>query len=376
MSGPKVDMAVLKQQNQQILAQARNQRLALAEKIRSGIACMQNTPAYLAQAEILLRKVSFGNEMTNLSEISRDYEILLHKFESDKNLKTLQEAAVEKIRLETSGIASAEQKIFHFHTIQQPAPTPEFHPEQEIQAFLASQEMTALHRKAVQELLSEMRSSPEHKENYYQEYQKLSALIRMQIHKMHLLYQQYQNECFDMPQEEIKKFSDFETPESITQETERIRQQAEKSLAKNYIQRQIDEVMTKYGYNLMKSELLRPLTDSGQNLYQVSPDTALNVFVSDENQVTMRVIGIGFDTELTPEQNDMLFEEQCAFCRMHPQIVKELELRGVLLQEKKYLPADKKYNKKIQTEIRSDTAGRSGRNRSVPEQQKNIMYRS
>lgn len=376
LSGPKVDMAVLKQQNQEILRQARNQRLALAEKIRSGMACMQNIPELQSKAETLLRQVQRGNEMTNLSEISAEYQILWENFQEQngKNLETLKSDALEKIRHETSAMQGIQQKHFVFTAPEPAEATPEFSPEQEIQDFLHSQEMTVSHRKAVQDILSDMHSAPQRKELYYQEYLKISALIRIQMHSMKLLYQQYQNECFDMPENEIKKFSDFQTPEEITQETEHIRQKAGTALEKDYIRRQIDDVMTKYGYDVLQSELLSPA--DGQTLYQVNSDTAVNVFVSDQNQVTMRVVGIGFDTNITPEEDETLFQEQCAFCRMHPQIVEELALRGILLQEKKHLPADKKYNKKIQTESRSETSGRSSRKRSAPEQQKNIMYRS
>ena len=54
---------------------------------------------------------------------------------------------------------------------------------------------------------------------------------------------------------------------------------------------------------------------SGQVLYGVNDDTAIDIFVSDESQVTMRVVGIGFDTDISEaedEKSDCVFEK-CAY---------------------------------------------------------------
>ena len=68
----------------------------------------------------------------------------------------------------------------------------------------------------------------------------------------------------------------------------------------------------------------------------------------------MRVVGVGFDSEISETENEKLFQEQCAFCTMHPQITAELAMRGVLLQTKKHMPPDRKFNKKIVTKTKSN----------------------
>ena len=45
---------------------------------------------------------------------------------------------------------------------------------------------------------------------------------------------------------------------------------------------------------------------SGQVLYGVNDDTAIDVFVSDESPVTMRVVGIGFDTDISEAEDENL----------------------------------------------------------------------
>ena len=108
-------------------------------------------------------------------------------------------------------------------------------------------------------------------------------------------------------------------------------------------------MMAKHGYDVIKSDMLSEVNESGQILYGVDSDTAIDVFVSDENQVTMRVVGIGFDSDINDAEDERLFQQQCAFCSMHPKITTELAMRGVILHTKKHMAPDKKFNKKIQT---------------------------
>lgn len=55
---------------------------------------------------------------------------------------------------------------------------------------------------------------------------------------------------------------------------------------------------------------------SGQVLYGVNDDTAIDIFVSDESQVTMRVVGIGFDTDISEaEKSDCVFGENALIIR-------------------------------------------------------------
>ena len=68
----------------------------------------------------------------------------------------------------------------------------------------------------------------------------------------------------------------------------------------------------------------------------------------------MRVVGIGFDSNISAAEDERLFQQQCAFCSLHPQITKELEMRGVVLHTKKHMAPDKKFNKKLQTRSKTD----------------------
>jgi len=62
---------------------------------------------------------------------------------------------------------------------------------------------------------------------------------------------------------------------------------------------------------------------------------------------------VGFDSDISVSENERLFQEQCAFCSMHPQITAELAMRGVILTTKNHMPPDRKFNKKIATKTKN-----------------------
>ena len=134
--------------------------------------------------------------------------------------------------------------------------------------------------------------------------------------------------------------------------------------------------MAMLGYNLVDSDILVDIYDSGQILYGVDDNSAIDVFVSNDNQVTMRVIGIGFDSQISDKEDDALYQKQCAFCSMHPQITAELEMRGVILHTKKHLPPDRKYNKKIKTKNTTNNNSQSKAKKELKRKEKSVMYKN
>lgn len=183
-------------------------------------------------------------------------------------------------------------------------------------------------------------------------------------------YALYCNECFDSTQAPLP-ITAFSSEEEVKKAIEALRLRAEQKISKEYIKRQIDDVMAKHGYDILRSELLEETRDD-QILYGVNDHTAIHVFVSDEQQVAMRVVGIGFDETITAEEDEQLYEQQCAFCSMHPQITQELALRGVMLTTKKHLAPDRKYNKKIKV---TATGSESRAKREMKHAAPKVMYR-
>ena len=79
--------------------------------------------------------------------------------------------------------------------------------------------------------------------------------------------------------------------------------------------------------------------------------------------VTLKIVGIGFDEEITERESDRLYEEQCNFCSMFPELVEELRIRGDILNEVRYNEANKKYNSKIKIKKNDKTKNKKKKSR-------------
>lgn len=51
---------------------------------------------------------------------------------------------------------------------------------------------------------------------------------------------------------------------------------------------------------------------------------------------------------MSDDRRHALYEEQIAFCDMHPEIIKELKKRGVVMKQKFRRPAREEFSKEIQ----------------------------
>lgn len=404
MSGPKVDYAKLREQEQAYLMKVRKNRLDIADKIKRmihqidnclgievdlikqdpqiGPSCkkiQQFQEQYKKELQTLLNTVKDGTELLNLENIMHESETLLSRFNEDvqeelqiinklvtatQKFQQLQEnrKKIEQAKRQKIVRISMENEV-QITITEEDIKEQVIAFDEEIKEFM-KKPMTSKHKNSILLLnqdLHELEVSDLDNERkskrirrLFGEYEKLTALIQQEVNDMTAIYEEYKKECFDMDSPPLS-LNEFATSKEIVEALKAVRKAAEVKVSKDYIKRQIDDVMIKHGYNVIKSDLLHEANESGQVLYGVNDDTAINVFVSNDNQVTMRVVGIGFDSEISEGENERLFKEQCAFCSMHPQITAELAMRGVLLQTKKHMPPNRKFNKKIVTKTKNSS---------------------
>ena len=107
---------------------------------------------------------------------------------------------------------------------------------------------------------------------------------------------------------------------------------------------------------MIDSEYIERVKTENRLLYKVNDSTGIDVFMSDtqEKMLTLKIVGIGFDEEMSEKESDKLYEEQCNFCSMFPELVEELRVRGVIFKEVRYNEPDKKHNTKIKVKINSE----------------------
>ena len=421
MSGPKVDTAELRRQELMRLEAAREVRQKLCEEIMDTIRRIDKQCAEVCglldedggyadnSSEIkkhrdvckkkldkLYDRVRAGNEMfdtdaarAELNEIKREFDLqddikrsmeLIEHSERLQSIKRQNEAMAgtrRRILQDIKENTVAVDDMYEFDTRADAF-------EQELTQRMNEGEMTGMHKNSILLLLQDLHelrrsgmpadTSCKRLQRLYGQYEKIGALIHSEMDVMRAVYKEYCTQCFDL-EGGPAAMSDFSSVAELKEAAEKMRERAKCRLSSEYIKRQIDDVMKKHGYDVVNSELLHEADAKGQALYGVDKDSAINVFVSDEGQVTMRVVGIGFDEDISEQESERLYQQQCAFCSLHPQLTKELEMRGVILHTKKHNPPDKKFNKKIKTRVRTENAAADRRKKELKRQGLRMMHK-
>ena len=188
--------------------------------------------------------------------------------------------------------------------------------------------------------------------------------IEIENKKIEKLYSDYLKEVYFLGIEEKKLIKDFLSEEEMKKEIELLKKKGKEIVKRNYIKEQIDEVMAKHGFNVIDPEEIDGVRKNTEVLYGIDDSTGINVFMTENaSLVTLKVIGIGFDDEITDQESERLYQEQCNFCSLHPELLDELRNRGVILEEKKYNKADKRYNSKIRVKNFASDRKSDGKNK-------------
>ncbi len=422
MSGPKVDEATLRQMEMERLAAARRARKNLMNRIQRMIDQVSNCLG--GELELLKNEADYdrivkqqseccrelkriqetvrsGNELLNIEELSKeaqwavdgfndstrsDVQILRQRLKTraefqqlETNRRQLEQAKKKKIVLLTTEKENTDAVVTEADVRELVESFSD-----EFESFMTGTTMTSKHKNAMllirQDLreLTESSIPAERKEKrikrLFGDFRRMREHIQTEMDEMAALYAEYEKECFDLSAP-LKNITSFDSKSAIEEEIAAAKKCAEARLSKEYIQRQINEVMAKHGYDIVRSDMLTKANQNGQVLYGVDQDTAIDVFVSDENQVTMRVVGIGFDSDISEAENERLFQKQCAFCSMHPQITAELAMRGVVLHTKKHMPPDRRFNKKIQTRTKNSSQSMSRAKKELKRTELKTMHK-
>ena len=292
-----------------------------------------------------------GNNQMEL--ISKKLEKLIKKFlgTADRDISKIEDIKFQNIKLEKQerkkGLSSIKRENIKHNTLsiseKQEAQIKEIQTDdifEEISNFIKSDKYT---RKNKNEFLYMKQEILALKENNEIDLDIKEALVLEKINiiqeelknikfdnrKIELLYSDYLKEIFYSGKENKKLIKDFSSKEELEKEIESLKIKNQEITKRDYIQEQLDR-------------------KENEILYGVNDSTGINVFMSDDSSlVTMKVVGIGFDEEITERESDRLYAEQCNFCSMHPELVDELRTRGIIFEEKKYNKPDKKYNSKI-----------------------------
>ncbi len=310
-----------------------------------------------------------GNSQMEL--VSKKLEKLVKKFlgTADRDISKIKDIKFQKIKLEKQerkkGYSSIKRENIKHNTLgseKRKIQTKEIQIDdilEELSNFIKSDKYTRKDKNGFlymkQEILTLKENNeidPDIKEELVSE--KINIVeeelknIKFDNKKIELLYNDYLREIFYSGKENKKLIKDFSSKEELKKEIASLKIKNQEITKRGYIQEQLNEVMRKHGYNVIDSADILKDRKENEILYGVNDSTGINVFMSDDSSmVTMKVVGIGFDEEITERESDRLYAEQCNFCSMHPELVDELRTRGIIFEERKYNKPDKRYNSKI-----------------------------
>ena len=151
----------------------------------------------------------------------------------------------------------------------------------------------------------------------------------------------------------------FDSSVELCEELRLLEKLSKRENEQKYIRSQIDEVMLLFGYRTT-DEIVLHENQLGSHYIAKSENgsSAIHMHLSEDDNLMMEIVGISdreiesegcetsmriTGTELSEEVQKTLLFEQENFCNMHPQIVRELEKRGVILKKGVYNQPDIKY---------------------------------
>jgi len=157
---------------------------------------------------------------------------------------------------------------------------------------------------------------------------------------------------------EVKRAESFLSLEALEDEIDYLLDEYQKKDEMDFIADQINQVMVDLGYSFVKSTVLQKrensknitLFDLGEeqdcSLYKADNDTGILIFTGDNGDVMMQMTNLG-EGQLTDNDREWSYQRQIDFCSAHPNIVKALENKGVLLYQKNYCEPDRNHARKV-----------------------------
>lgn len=153
-----------------------------------------------------------------------------------------------------------------------------------------------------------------------------------------------------------KTLEQFENYDELEKEVRKIQKQLQALTEQTYIIKQIEEVLKEFNYGNCNQIVFRP-NSTVKDYFSRKSNAAsgLHIQIDEENHIMMEVVGIGKKREkgsapsIERATNDVvkryLLGEQNGLCKIHPQILAELEKRGIFTGVVEHYGPDEKYSK-------------------------------
>lgn len=172
-----------------------------------------------------------------------------------------------------------------------------------------------------------------------------------------------------------KPISDFDGVETLEDEIAKLDTQYQNKDEMDYIADQINQVMIELGYEFVSSHVLQQEEEKDVSIYGVDNQTGVVVYTGENGEVMMQVANLGDSEEMEEEEIEDNFEMQISFCAAHQDIVDALKKRGIMLQQKNYMPPHRSHAKKVCTNEFSHEKERTVTRRKRRYEHRKKMYK-
>jgi hypothetical protein len=114
-----------------------------------------------------------------------------------------------------------------------------------------------------------------------------------------------------------------------------------------YISESIKEVMRDFGYDVLRSEVLK--SDNNQSYFDYDGSSAISIYRNEDGAMVMELVATGDESELTENEATVHLEKMRRFCDKYPKLLEEIKKKGIEIEQQAEMPVDKAFVRKVAT---------------------------
>ena len=114
-----------------------------------------------------------------------------------------------------------------------------------------------------------------------------------------------------------------------------------------YISESIKEVMRDFGYDVLRSEVLK--SDNNQSYFDYDGSSAISIYRNDDGAMVMELVATGDESELTDNEATVHLDKMRRFCDKYPKLLEAIKKKGIEIEQQAEMPVDKAFVRKVAT---------------------------
>lgn len=159
---------------------------------------------------------------------------------------------------------------------------------------------------------------------------------------------------------DYSKYGFIDSLEEIEEVYKKVEHDFNETYKEQYISDSIKDVMKEFGYDVLRSEVLK--SDNNQAYFDYDGNSAISIYRNDEGAMVMELVATGDESELTDNEATIHLDKMRRFCDKYPKLLEAIKKKGIEIEQQAEMPVDKAFVRKVAT--------RKGRRVQYQEQKK------